>query len=78
MEKIPNTNGKKIRFVLSSNNCFQFLFLIAKQTPIPDTKNNKGILQIFSIDIGIHNEFNGLSLCMNPINTPQGWKPIPI
>ena len=62
MKNIPNRNGKKIRLALSCNNCFQFLFLIAKQTPIPDTKNNIGILHTFSIDIGIHNDSSELSL----------------
>lgn len=61
IKKNPNTKGKKIRRVLSNNNCFQFLFLMAKQTPIPDTKNNRGILHTFSIDINIHNESRDLS-----------------
>ena len=62
MKKIPNMNGKKILLVLSRINCLQFLFLIAKQTPIPDTKNNKGILHTFSIDMGIHKDSKGFSL----------------
>ena len=51
--------GRSMRFDLSNINCHQFLFPKAKQTPIPDTKNNNGIRHILSIDIGIHSVFKG-------------------
>ncbi len=55
----PKTKGSSIRFDRSNINCFQFLFLIAKQTPIPDTKNNKGNIQI-KIDADISNMYANL------------------
>jgi hypothetical protein len=44
-EETSKSNGIKILLPLSINNCFQSLFLNAKQTPIPETKNNNGIRQ---------------------------------
>jgi hypothetical protein len=62
---IPNMKGRSIRFDLSSINCHQLRFLKAKQTPIPDTKNNSGIRHILSMDMGIHRAFIGSSFWIN-------------
>jgi hypothetical protein len=72
MHKIPNRKGRRILLLLSRISCFQPLFLMAKQTPIPDTKNSRGILQIFNMDMGTQRESRDLSFCMKPINTPHG------
>jgi hypothetical protein len=69
---IPKKKGRRILLLLSRINCFQFRFLMAKETPMPETKNNRGILQIFTMDMGVHRFSRDTSFCINPINTPHG------
>jgi hypothetical protein len=72
MAKNPKINGRRIRFVRSISSSFQFRFLMAKYTPMPDTKNRKGILQMFNIVIGTQIPVMISSLLGNPINIAHG------
>ena len=54
MKKNPKTRGIRILIVLSPKSCLGPRFLIAKQTPIPETIKSMGMRQIFSNDMGIH------------------------
>ena len=74
INNIPKRNGTKIRCVLSNINCFQFRFLMAKQTPIPDTKNNNGILHILIIDMGIQIDSNGFFTLDKAYQSTPGLK----
>jgi hypothetical protein len=69
---MPNRKGSNILLARSEISCFQLLRWVANQTPMPDTKKRRGILQIFSMDNGTQRDSMDSSFWTKAINTPQG------